>query len=260
MQNTDVTGTLLCTDTGSASTTYELDAGATQNGASVAVYGDGIHTIAYRSTDNAGNVETTNTATVMIDKTPPDVTTSGNMPVEATGPSGATATFSGSATDALSGVVGGASCSPASGSTFPLGSTTVTCSATDSHGNTSTGSFVITVCQSGRPAIELICPTVFGGPDWFWKDRVAGIMTIRYTLVNGTGTDAYNVKITGSTANNGVTTLTPIPVSAGNLVSGTSVMVSIDYLIPTGVRSMTVSNTVCADDQCGTTYFYPVTP
>jgi hypothetical protein len=34
---------------------------------------------------------------------------------------------------------------PASGSSFPVGTTTVTCSATDSHGNTATGSFAVTV-------------------------------------------------------------------------------------------------------------------
>jgi len=108
--------------------------------------------------------------------------------------------------------------------------------------------------------MELICPTVFGGPDWFWKDQAARIMTIRYTLVNGAGPDAYNVKITSSTANNGVTTLTLIPIMVGDLASGTSIKVSIDYYIPVGVHSMTVANTACADDQCGTTYYYPVTP
>ena len=37
------------------------------------------------------------------------------------------------------------SCTPPSGSTFPLGTTTVTCQATDAAGNTATGSFEITV-------------------------------------------------------------------------------------------------------------------
>ena len=36
-------------------------------------------------------------------------------------------------------------CSPASGSTFPVGSNTVSCTATDSHGNTATGSFKVNV-------------------------------------------------------------------------------------------------------------------
>jgi hypothetical protein len=36
-------------------------------------------------------------------------------------------------------------CTPASGSTFPIGSTNVQCTATDSNGHTSAGSFVVTV-------------------------------------------------------------------------------------------------------------------
>ncbi|MFA6001344.1 MAG: HYR domain-containing protein [Thermoleophilia bacterium] len=181
-QNTDVTVTLSCTDTGSgcAATTYELDAGATQTGAAVAVYGDGVHTIAYRSTDNAGNLETTNTATVMIDKTPPDVTTSGNMTNEATGPSGATASFDASATDALSGVVGGTSCSPASGSTFPLGSTTVTCTAIDAAGNTGTATLTVNVQDTTAPVVT------YAGP----SDT---IYTIDIPPITGTVADAVGV-------------------------------------------------------------------
>jgi hypothetical protein len=41
------------------------------------------------------------------------------------------------------------SCMPKSGSRFALGRTKVTCSATDSSGNTSTGSFVVTVKRRG---------------------------------------------------------------------------------------------------------------
>jgi hypothetical protein len=37
------------------------------------------------------------------------------------------------------------SCAPASGSTFPVGTTTVTCTATDGHENTGTASFHVTV-------------------------------------------------------------------------------------------------------------------
>jgi hypothetical protein len=37
------------------------------------------------------------------------------------------------------------SCGPASGSTFPLGTTTVTCTATDAHNNSSSGSFDVVV-------------------------------------------------------------------------------------------------------------------
>lgn len=42
-------------------------------------------------------------------------------------------------------------CAPASGTTFPLGTTTVTCTAADTHGNTATATFTITVTPT--PAI-----------------------------------------------------------------------------------------------------------
>ncbi|MBT2523422.1 HYR domain-containing protein [Arthrobacter sp. ISL-28] len=36
-------------------------------------------------------------------------------------------------------------CAPASGATFPIGTTTVDCTATDVTGNQTTGSFTVTV-------------------------------------------------------------------------------------------------------------------
>jgi len=48
------------------------------------------------------------------------------------------------------------SCLPASGSFFPVGSTTITCTATDAAGNTSTCSFTVTVNDTEAPVIH--CP------------------------------------------------------------------------------------------------------
>ena len=75
----DVTVTLSPADAGSgvASTRYEVDSGSWQTGTSVVVpapadgSNDGVHTITYYSTDNAGNVETAQSTTVRIDTTPP---------------------------------------------------------------------------------------------------------------------------------------------------------------------------------------------
>lgn len=158
-QNTDVTVTLACTDnvSGCATTTYEVNGGATQTGNTVLLTDEGVHTITYRSTDVAGNVEADNTATVMIDKTPPAVTTSGDVTVEATGPSGAVATFTSSATDIVDGAVA-TTCVPPSGSTFPLGSTLVTCSATDAAGNTGTATLTVTVVDTTAPVVTYISP------------------------------------------------------------------------------------------------------
>ena len=46
-------------------------------------------------------------------------------------------------------------CKPPSGSTFPLGVTTVSCTATDASGNSATGSFTITVVDTTAPTLTL---------------------------------------------------------------------------------------------------------
>ena len=43
-------------------------------------------------------------------------------------------------------------CDPAPGSTFPVGATTVTCTATDAYGNATTHAFTVTVVGPGSPA------------------------------------------------------------------------------------------------------------
>src|SRR5438270_490210 len=73
-----------------------------------------------------------------------------NIAAEASGAPGAAASYSASAADIVDGAVA-ASCSPASGSIFPLGATTVTCSATDAHGNSSTKTFTVTVVDTTPP-------------------------------------------------------------------------------------------------------------
>ena len=46
-------------------------------------------------------------------------------------------------------------CAPASGTTFPLGTTTVTCHATDAHSNTATASFSVTVADRTPPSLTV---------------------------------------------------------------------------------------------------------
>ena len=90
----------------------------------------------------------------VVDTTPPSLTLPADKTVEATGPSGASVSYSASASDVVDGAVA-VSCLPASGSTFPLGPTTVSCSATDVHGNTGSGSFTVTVVDTTPPSLTL---------------------------------------------------------------------------------------------------------
>ncbi len=88
------------------------------------------------------------------DNTPPVLSLPGNIVAEATSLRNTVVTFSGSATDNVDGNVA-VTFSPASGSTFPLGSTTVNATARDAAGNTARGSFTVTVQDTTKPALQL---------------------------------------------------------------------------------------------------------
>jgi hypothetical protein len=128
---------------GVAATQFKLDgAPSWSSGTSVAVTGDGTHTLRYRSTDNAGNVEDAQVCTVRIDTTPPTTTATGadaawhNAPV--------LVLFS--ATDATSGLTqtqystnGGTSWTPGNGLLLAAsGDHVVLYRSTDNAGNVET--------------------------------------------------------------------------------------------------------------------------
>ena len=86
----------------------------------------------------------------MVDTTKPVVVVPNNISVEATSAAGAAVTFTATATDVVTSPLT-PSCTPASGSTFGLGTTTVNCSATDAAGNKGTASFTVTVIAPCDP-------------------------------------------------------------------------------------------------------------
>ena len=91
------------------------------------------------------------------DTTPPVLNLPASMTVEATGPAGAVVNYpNGTAVDLVAPLNPAVSCLPASGSTFPLGTTTVTCSATDTAGNTGSATFTITVVDTTAPVITML--------------------------------------------------------------------------------------------------------
>jgi hypothetical protein len=80
----------------------------------------------------------------LVDTLPPRITTPGDITVVASGPEGAVVTYNVSVTDNIDDNPQ-LDCEPPSGSTFPIGTTKVTCTAVDSAGNTATASFTVTV-------------------------------------------------------------------------------------------------------------------
>jgi hypothetical protein len=113
-------------------------------------------TRAWLATDGCGNTATCNQTVTVVDRMPPTLTCPANVVVLCSGPTGATVSFTASATD---------TCDPdpqivfhpPSGSIFALGVTTVICVATDASGNRSECSFTVTVQDREPP--QLVCPT-----------------------------------------------------------------------------------------------------
>jgi HYR domain/Cohesin domain len=87
------------------------------------------------------------------DTIPPVITAPANITVEATGPNGAVVTFTATAQDNVDGAVN-VTANPASGSTFPLGTTHVGLAASDAAHNTATASFDVTVRDTTPPVIS----------------------------------------------------------------------------------------------------------
>jgi hypothetical protein len=118
----------------------------------------GSTTVTCIAVDGAGNSNSASFTVAVQDKVAPVVTVPANQTLEATGPSGAVATFAASAFDVVSGQLA-AGCSPASGSIFGLGTTKVTCTTMDAAGNQGSASFTITVRDTTAPAIDSATPS-----------------------------------------------------------------------------------------------------
>jgi beta-lactamase superfamily II metal-dependent hydrolase/predicted extracellular nuclease len=129
--------------------------------ASGSVFVLGTTTVNCSAADLHGNTASTSFTVLITPRNPkpPKVTAPKNMRVEATGPTGTIVTFVATATDPFDGPLP-VTCSPASGSLFPLGSTLVTCSATNSSGKTDTDTFTVTVRDSTDPTIVSLTPSV----------------------------------------------------------------------------------------------------
>jgi alpha-tubulin suppressor-like RCC1 family protein len=94
------------------------------------------------------------TTLTVIDNMPPALTVPANVSVNATSPAGAAVLYTSTATDD-SGAVS-VTCSPGSGGTFPIGTTSVKCTATDPSGNASSGSFQVTARGAPDQIVDLI--------------------------------------------------------------------------------------------------------
>ncbi|MFG1954358.1 VWA domain-containing protein [Micromonospora sp. NPDC048830] len=112
-------------------------------------------TVDFRLNGLPGGPEFVEHITVRVnDVTPPTVVVD-DRTVEATGPAGAVIDYPASATDNVDGPLT-PTCVPPPGSTFPLGATTVTCTATDAAGNTGSDTAVMRVVDTTAPTTRCV--------------------------------------------------------------------------------------------------------
>jgi fibronectin type 3 domain-containing protein len=179
----------------------------------------GSTTVTCTASDTSGNhSQSSFTVTVnddtLNDISPPAITVPADITVPATSPAGAAVTFTTSALDVIDGVRPTTN-TPASGSVFPVGTTVVTTTASDTKGNTTSRTFSVTVQPfiqtrawlkfdeaTGTAAADATgnnwTGALVGGPVW-----VAGRLN---NAVNLSGTTQYVTLPTGVV--NGLTTCT----------------------------------------------------
>jgi hypothetical protein len=128
--------------------TVHVSAGAPQGGT--------LHcTVDFQLNGVAGAAAFVQRITVHVNDITPPVVTVDDRTVEATSPAGAVIDYPASAVDNVDGPLA-PTCVPPPGSTFPLGATTVTCTAKDAAGNTGSDTAVMTVVDTTPPVASCV--------------------------------------------------------------------------------------------------------
>ncbi|GAB3877109.1 hypothetical protein GCM10028824_36390 [Hymenobacter segetis] len=202
-------------------------------------FAKGATTVTWTATDASGNVATA-TQTVTVNDTEAPVLTVPAAIVRSAPASqcGAVVTFATTAADNCAGATVVAS--PASGSTFAVGTTTVRLTATDASGNTSTDSFSVTVNDATAPTVAVRNVTV---------TLVNGAASVTAADVNNGSTDACGIatlvlnKASFSCANlgNNPVTLTVTDIH-GNVASAPAVVTVVGSIPAPAIAVAPASN------------------
>jgi hypothetical protein len=231
--------TATATDPAGITVTYTVSASDVVDGrvapictpASGSVFSVGSTLVSCTATDAHANASSkTFTVTVTLaDTMPPVVTVPAATTGEATSAAGAVVTFTATALDNVDGPIA-PTCAPASGATFPLGATTVTCTATDSHGNSGTAGFTVAVVDTTPPQRPVWLPVTgvtskVATLNWSAAPDLVGVSRYRIyqQIRKNAGVTAWQVLADGITG----TSFTPPEFKQKNVVH-TFVIVAID--------------------------------
>jgi hypothetical protein len=176
-------------------------AGVSCSPASGSTFPVGVTTVTCTALDTANNASVCSFTVTVVDQEAPTVTCPGALTAAATSSSGAIVNFATPAgTDNCGGTVVVA-CAPASGTAFPVGVTTVTCTATDASNNTASCSFAVTVSLISNGGFEAgVSP---------WVQKQSGLINNSSAQPANSGAWKAQLLGTGATANHYVYQVPP---------------------------------------------------
>ena len=215
-----------------------------------------IFTVMYSRIGASGALTGLTAITFEVDvvaNTPPVLSLPGPITAEAASSAGTAVTWTASATDAEDNPDPTPVCSPASGSVFPLGTTTVACTVTDGGGLSASGSFTVSIADTTAPALVLPADLTAEatGPGGASVD----FATSASDAVDGDVPVSCD-HASGDTFAFGTTTVTCSAVdAAGNPTSGSFDVTVSDTLAPT-LSGMPANFSVTTSDPAGATVSY----
>src|SRR6185436_19009962 len=176
--------------------------------ASGSTFPKGTTTVTSVATDGSGNTSTCSFTVTVNDTQAPVITCPANVTAaNDSGQCSAVVNFAApTATDNCSGV-GTPVCAPASGSSFPKGTTTVTCSVSDASSNSASCSFTVTVNDTQPPSITCPANIVTGNTTGQCSAVVSFPAPVVSDNCSGVGTPMCSPS-SGSTFPKGTTTVT----------------------------------------------------
>jgi hypothetical protein len=164
-------------------------------------------------------------------------------------------------------------CSPASGSTFAIGTTTVNCSGSDDHGNTASGSFTIIIGDSSAPVLHLPAnitaeATSTAGANVSYvasaSDTVDGALTITCSSASGSifALGMTTVDCSATDSNNNATkgsfTITVQDITPPVIAQPANIVASVQTISGSKNVSYPLPSTTDAVDGMGTAMCTPV--
>jgi hypothetical protein len=222
----------------------------------------GTSSVTCTASDTCGTTTNCSFTVTVIHSNPPPIvlTCSTNITVTTASCTNNTATvfYTSTASGGCSPV--NVSCTPPSGSSFPIGTTSVTCTATDGCGNSTNCSFVITVRPYTCPALVLTCSTNITVTTASCTNNTAIVF---YTSTASGGCSPVNVSCnppSGSSFPIGTTSVTCTATDGcGNSTNCSFVITVRPYTCPALVLTCSTNITVTTTNAAGTTVFYTST-